>query len=245
MKSAPPAWGRAPRTRSPTASASTWDVDNLVVADGGVFTSNAHKNPTLTIMALAWRSMDHLAERMRKGEYDRDFPPRYPGLDRGSVRRSLCAAVSAHAAEAGPPLLERCRDRADHRHRLWPRSRLEAAVGAMAADLEPAPARDPAHRRRSDAAGRCTISFRRHAVISMPFVDEWISAPYPAPAADRATDPVGPCVAGCGMPASASAWILRRLTTAQRRAIFDSIAFRDKVQPGYERRRSSSPACAG
>ena len=46
----------------------TWDVDNLVIADGGVFTSNAHKNPTLTIMALAWRSMDHLAERMRKGE---------------------------------------------------------------------------------------------------------------------------------------------------------------------------------
>jgi choline dehydrogenase-like flavoprotein len=45
-----------------------WDVKNLVVADGGVFTSNAHKNPTLTIMALAWRSMDHLAERMRKGE---------------------------------------------------------------------------------------------------------------------------------------------------------------------------------
>jgi choline dehydrogenase-like flavoprotein len=46
----------------------TWDVDNLVVADGGVFTSNAHKNPTLTIMALAWRSMDHLAGRMKKGE---------------------------------------------------------------------------------------------------------------------------------------------------------------------------------
>jgi choline dehydrogenase-like flavoprotein len=46
----------------------TWDVDNLVVVDGGVFTSNAHKNPTLTIMALAWRSMDHLADRMRKGE---------------------------------------------------------------------------------------------------------------------------------------------------------------------------------
>jgi choline dehydrogenase-like flavoprotein len=45
-----------------------WDVKNIVVADGGVFTSNAHKNPTLTIMALAWRSMDHLAGRMRKGE---------------------------------------------------------------------------------------------------------------------------------------------------------------------------------
>jgi len=46
----------------------TWDVDNLVVVDGGVFTTNAHKNPTLTIMALAWRSMDHLADRMRKNE---------------------------------------------------------------------------------------------------------------------------------------------------------------------------------
>jgi choline dehydrogenase-like flavoprotein len=46
----------------------TWDVDNLVVVDGGVFTTNAHKNPTLTIMALAWRSMDHLADRMRKGD---------------------------------------------------------------------------------------------------------------------------------------------------------------------------------
>jgi choline dehydrogenase-like flavoprotein len=46
----------------------TWDVDNLVVADGGVFTSNAHKNPTLTIMALAWRSMDKLADRMKNGE---------------------------------------------------------------------------------------------------------------------------------------------------------------------------------
>lgn len=46
----------------------TWEVDNLVVVDGGIFTSNAHKNPTLTIMALAWRNMDKLADRMRKGE---------------------------------------------------------------------------------------------------------------------------------------------------------------------------------
>ncbi len=46
----------------------TWQVDNLVIVDGGIFTSNAHKNPTLTIMALAWRSMDKLAERLRKGE---------------------------------------------------------------------------------------------------------------------------------------------------------------------------------
>lgn len=46
----------------------TWDVDNLFVADGGVFASNADKNPTLTIMALAWRSADHILERMRRKE---------------------------------------------------------------------------------------------------------------------------------------------------------------------------------
>ncbi len=46
----------------------TWDIGNLVIVDGGVFPSNAHKNPTLTILALSWRSMDHLTERMRKGE---------------------------------------------------------------------------------------------------------------------------------------------------------------------------------
>ena len=45
----------------------TWDVKNLFVADGGVFCSNADKNPTLTIMALAWRTADHLIAEMRKG----------------------------------------------------------------------------------------------------------------------------------------------------------------------------------
>ncbi|MCX6919819.1 MAG: GMC family oxidoreductase [Verrucomicrobia bacterium] len=44
-----------------------WDVPNLLVNDGGPFCSNADKNPTLTIMALAWRASDHLIEEMRKG----------------------------------------------------------------------------------------------------------------------------------------------------------------------------------
>ena len=39
-------------------------LDNLVIADGSVFTSNAHKNPTLTIMALAWRSAEALESRL-------------------------------------------------------------------------------------------------------------------------------------------------------------------------------------
>ena len=71
MKSAPRAWGRATPgklRRQADQFGKTWEVDNLVIADGGVFPSNAHKNPTLTIMAVAWRSMDQLAERMRRGE---------------------------------------------------------------------------------------------------------------------------------------------------------------------------------
>jgi choline dehydrogenase-like flavoprotein len=46
----------------------TWDVANLFVADGAVFASNADKNPTLTIMALAWRTADHVLDRMRRKE---------------------------------------------------------------------------------------------------------------------------------------------------------------------------------
>jgi choline dehydrogenase-like flavoprotein len=46
----------------------TWDVKNLFVTDGAVFASNADKNPTLTIMAVAWRAADHIADRMRRKE---------------------------------------------------------------------------------------------------------------------------------------------------------------------------------
>jgi len=45
-----------------------WDVQNLFVTDGAVFASNADKNPTLTIMALAWRAADHILGRMRRKE---------------------------------------------------------------------------------------------------------------------------------------------------------------------------------
>ena len=45
----------------------SWSVGNLFVADGGVFVSNPNKNPTLSIMALSWRSSAYLAEEARKG----------------------------------------------------------------------------------------------------------------------------------------------------------------------------------
>lgn len=43
-----------------------WEVKNLFVADAAAFTSGSHKNPTLTIMALAWRSAEYLVGEMKK-----------------------------------------------------------------------------------------------------------------------------------------------------------------------------------
>ena len=43
------------------------EVKNLFVADAAPFVSNADKNPTHTIIALAWRTAEYLAEELRKG----------------------------------------------------------------------------------------------------------------------------------------------------------------------------------
>ena len=43
------------------------DVRNLFIADGSVFVSAGCQNPTWTILALCWRSMDYLKEQMRAG----------------------------------------------------------------------------------------------------------------------------------------------------------------------------------
>ena len=43
------------------------EVPNVFSADGGPFASHADKNPTHTIIALAWRTAEYLAEEMRKG----------------------------------------------------------------------------------------------------------------------------------------------------------------------------------
>jgi choline dehydrogenase-like flavoprotein len=44
------------------------DIANLFVADGSIFASAAGVNPTLTIVTLAIRQADYIAEAMRKGE---------------------------------------------------------------------------------------------------------------------------------------------------------------------------------
>ncbi|MBK1879003.1 GMC family oxidoreductase [Pelagicoccus mobilis] len=45
----------------------TWDVKNLFLCDASTFVSNPDKNPTLTIMALAWRCADYIIEQSAKG----------------------------------------------------------------------------------------------------------------------------------------------------------------------------------
>ncbi len=43
------------------------DVKNVFVVDGSAFTTASEKNPTLTILALAWRATDYMAGEMRRG----------------------------------------------------------------------------------------------------------------------------------------------------------------------------------
>ncbi len=44
-----------------------WDCPNVMVADAAVFASSPFKNPTITILALAWRGSEHLFDEVRKG----------------------------------------------------------------------------------------------------------------------------------------------------------------------------------
>ena len=46
----------------------TWDVKNLFVSDGSQFTTGASENPTLTIVTLAIRQADYIADQMGKRE---------------------------------------------------------------------------------------------------------------------------------------------------------------------------------
>jgi choline dehydrogenase-like flavoprotein len=47
----------------------TWDVPNLYLTDGATFPSSSDKNPTITILALAWRAGEHMLAEMKKGSF--------------------------------------------------------------------------------------------------------------------------------------------------------------------------------
>lgn len=60
--------GDDPETSVLNQYCQSWDVDNLFVTDSGPFVSNADKNPTLTIMANAWRACDYIKDQLDKGQ---------------------------------------------------------------------------------------------------------------------------------------------------------------------------------
>ena len=60
--------GNDPRTSVVNRWNRTHDVKNLWILDGASFTSGAEKSPTLTVIALAMRAAQNIAEALRRGE---------------------------------------------------------------------------------------------------------------------------------------------------------------------------------
>jgi len=60
--------GNDPKTSSLNRNCQAHDVKNLFVADAAPFVSNPDKNPTLTIMALSWKTSEYLLDQAQKGE---------------------------------------------------------------------------------------------------------------------------------------------------------------------------------
>jgi len=59
--------GESPRTSVLNQWCQAHDAKNVFVADAGPFVSNAHKNCTWTILALAMRTAEHIAEERKRG----------------------------------------------------------------------------------------------------------------------------------------------------------------------------------
>ena len=59
--------GKDPKTSVLNANCQAHDCRNLFVADGGPFVTQADKNPTWTILALAWRTSDYIAQQRKAG----------------------------------------------------------------------------------------------------------------------------------------------------------------------------------
>jgi choline dehydrogenase-like flavoprotein len=60
--------GNDPKTSVVNQFQQCHDVKNLLVVDGSTHVNASCQNPTWTIMALCWRSCDHLADQLQKGE---------------------------------------------------------------------------------------------------------------------------------------------------------------------------------
>ncbi|MGI8842159.1 MAG: GMC oxidoreductase [Gemmatimonadaceae bacterium] len=59
--------GNDPSKSVVSSNCQAHDCKNVFVADGGPFVSQADKNPTWTIMALAWRTSDYITQQRKAG----------------------------------------------------------------------------------------------------------------------------------------------------------------------------------
>jgi choline dehydrogenase-like flavoprotein len=60
--------GNNPKTSALNRNCQAHDVKNVFVADAAPFVTNPDKNPTLSIMALSWRTSEYLLDQARKGQ---------------------------------------------------------------------------------------------------------------------------------------------------------------------------------
>ena len=60
--------GSDPATSVLNSHSQAHDVKNVFVCDGASFVTNPDKNPTLSIMALSWRSSEYLLDQAKKGQ---------------------------------------------------------------------------------------------------------------------------------------------------------------------------------
>ena len=87
-EASPPGWsihevctarmGSDPRTAVLDGYNRCYDVPNLFVVDGAAFSSATALEPTLTIMALAARASDHIADLLDRGEMGNHGPRENP-----------------------------------------------------------------------------------------------------------------------------------------------------------------------
>src|SRR5699024_12383668 len=78
------------------------DVPNLLISDGSQFTTGAAANPTLTIVALAIRQAEYIADQMASADLEiRDDRSR--GLQIGAGHRLTWGAVSSYGGRSEEP----------------------------------------------------------------------------------------------------------------------------------------------
>jgi choline dehydrogenase-like flavoprotein len=79
--------GDDPRCSVTSADGQSHDVPNLYVAGGALFPTGSCVNPTLTILALAWRTAEHIARRFGKTLQTTVTPLPAGATPRGSTDR--------------------------------------------------------------------------------------------------------------------------------------------------------------